>query len=137
MSVILRNEQGAIAINKGVLEKMIISDLLDMPDSVILCNKKGKQIKVKSSRQPDADLLDCIEIYEKKKVVKIKLFIISIFGHSISNIADNIFSVIENDFELLKLSKPGSISINVKGVVMPDQPEEIVKRNIEVVRKNK
>lgn len=134
MSVILRNDQGAIAVNKGVIERMIIKDLLDMSESVILCNKKGKPIKTKNSKQLDADLFDAIEVYEKKRVVKVKAFIISIYGCSISKTADEIFQKIESDFELLKLEKPGSISVNVKGVMTPKQ---LVKRNIEVVRKNR
>ena len=44
MSVILRNDNGAIAVNKGVIERMIIEDLLDLGEDIILCSKKGKSI---------------------------------------------------------------------------------------------
>ena len=137
MSVILRNEHGAIAVNKGVLERMIIEDLLEMPDSVILCSKKGKPIKNKSSRNLterlfDPDYFDALEVYEKRQEVRVKVFIITIFGMSISDIADKIFEKIESDFEMLRLRKPGVISVNVRGVMS----EQLIKRNIEVVRKN-
>ena len=91
MSVILRNDHGAIAVNKGVLERMIIEDLLDMPESVILCSKKGKPIKDKPTKFIDPDYFDALEVYEKRQEVRVKVFIITIFGQSISDIADRIF----------------------------------------------
>lgn len=137
MSVILRNEHGAIAVNKGVIERMIIEDLLEMPESVILCTKKGKPIRNKSSRskQPrllDPDYYDALEVYEKRQEVRVKVFIITMFGISISDVADKIFEKIESDFQLLRIPKPGVISVNVRGVMS----EQLIKRNIEVVRKN-
>lgn len=132
MSVILRNEHGAIAVNKGVLERMIIEDLLEMQDTVILCSKKGKPIKEKSSSFLDPDYYDALEVYEKRQEVRVKVFIITYFGTSISEIADEIFLKIENDFALLRLKKPGVISVNVRGV----KSDQIIRRNIEVVRKN-
>ncbi|MBQ6314312.1 MAG: hypothetical protein IJI11_01770 [Mogibacterium sp.] len=62
MSVILRNEHGAIAVNKGVIERMIIEDLLEMSDTVILCSKKGKPIKDNPNRVLDPDYFDAIEV---------------------------------------------------------------------------
>lgn len=132
MSVILRNEHGAIAVNKGVIERMIVEDLLDMSDSLILCSKKGRPIKEKPSRFLDPDYFDAIEVYEKRQEIRVKVFIITIFGMSISDIADKIFAKIETDFELLRIKKPGVISVNVRGI-MSDQ---LIKRNIEVVRRN-
>ena len=139
MSVILRNDYGAIAVNKGVIERMIIDDLLDMGDDIILCSKKGKPIKDKPSRfyDPsrftDPDYFDALEVYEKKQQVRVKVFIITTFGSSISELTDEIFRRIENDFAILKLNNPGIITVNIKGVMSEDQ---IVRRNIEVIRKN-
>lgn len=132
MSVILRNDYGAIAVNKGVIERMIIQDLLDIGDDVILCSKKGKPIKDKPSRFIDPDYFDALEVYEKKQQVRVKVFIITPVGTNITEITDEIFRRIENDFEILRLSLPGIITVSIKGV-MSDQ---LVKRNIEVVRKN-
>ena len=139
MSVILRNDYGAIAVNKGVIKRMIIDDLLDMGEDIILCSKKGKPIKDKPSRfyDPsrftDPDYFDALEVYEKKQQVRVKVFIITTFGSSISELTDEIFRRIENDFAILKLNNPGIITVNVKGVMSEDQ---IVRRNIEVIRKN-
>lgn len=139
MSVILRNDYGAIAVNKGVIERMIIDDLLDMGEDFILCSKKGKPIKDKPSRfyDPsrftDPDYFDALEVYEKKQQVRVKVFIITTFGSSISELTDEIFRRIENDFAILKLNNPGIITVNIKGVMSEDQ---IVRRNIEVIRKN-
>lgn len=139
MSVILRNDYGAIAVNKGVIERMIIDDLLDMGEDIVLCSKKGKPIKDKPSRfyDPsrftDPDYFDALEVYEKKQQVRVKVFIITTFGSSISELTDEIFRRIENDFAILKLNNPGIITVNIKGVMSEDQ---IVRRNIEVIRKN-
>ena len=139
MSVILRNDYGAIAVNKGVIERMIIDDLLDMGEDIILCSKKGKPIKDKPSRfyDPsrftDPDYFDALEVYEKKQQVRVKVFIITTFGSSISELTEEIFRRIENDFAILKLNNPGIITVNIKGVMSDDQ---IVRRNIEVIRKN-
>ncbi len=139
MSVILRNDYGAIAVNKGVIERMIIDDLLEMGEEVILCTKKGKPIKDKPSRfyDPsrftDPDYFDAVEVYEKKQHVRVKVFIITTFGSSISELSEDIFSRIENDFAILRLDAPGIITVNIKGVMSDDQ---IIKRNIEVIRKN-
>ena len=139
MSVILRNDYGAIAVNKGVIKRMIIDDLLDMGADIILCSKKGKPIKDKPSRfyDPsrftDPDYFDALEVYEKKQQVRVKVFIITTFGSSISELTDEIFRRIENDFAILKLNNPGIITVNIKGVMSEDQ---IVRRNIEVIRKN-
>ena len=40
MSVIVRNDFGAVAVNKDAIERMIIEDLLGMSGAVLLCNKK-------------------------------------------------------------------------------------------------
>ncbi|MBQ6456666.1 MAG: hypothetical protein IJJ31_06080 [Mogibacterium sp.] len=132
MSVILRNEHGAVAVNKGVIERMIIEDILSLGDDIILCSKKGKPIGEKPSRFMDPDYLDAIELTEKKGVVRIKVFLITRLGSSISDIAEQIFERVENDYALLHLSRPGFISVNIRGV-MSDQ---LIKRNIEVVRRN-
>ena len=132
MSVILRNEYGAVAVNKGVIERMIVDDLLAMGDDIILCTKKGKPIAEKTSRFTDPDFLNAVEIYEKKNVVRVKVFIITRLGTSISDIAETIFSRVEHDYEILRLNKPGKISVLVRGVMS----DELIKRSIEVVRKN-
>lgn len=132
MSVILRNEYGAIAVNKGVIEGMIVEDLLDMGDDIILCNKKGRPIKDKATRFVDPDYFDALEVYEKKQQVRVKVFIITRVGANITEITDEIFRRIENDFAILRLSSPTKMTVCIRGV-MSDQ---VVKRNIEVVRKN-
>lgn len=132
MSVILRNDYGAIAVNKGVIERMIVEDLLAMGEDVILCNKKGKPITEKSSRFMDPDYFDALEVYEKKHKVRVKVFLITKFGCNISELTDRIFQIVENNFSILRLNAPGFITVNIKGVMS----DEIVKRNIEVVRKN-
>ena len=132
MSVILRNDNGAIAVNKGVIERMIIEDLLDLGADIILCSKKGKPIGEKPSRFMDPDYLDAIELSEKKRVVRIRIFLITRIGNSISDLAEQIFDIVENDYAILRLAKPGYISVNIKGVMS----DELIKRNIEVVRRN-
>lgn len=132
MSVIERNGYGALGVNKNVIEKMIIEDLLNMPGSLILCNKKGRPIKEKSTPWIDPDQYDAIDVTEKRGAVSVVIYIIVRHGSNISKLSDDIFEAIEDNFALLRLDKPESISVKVRGIMS----DVLVKRNIEVVRRN-
>lgn len=135
MSVIVRNNYGAIAVNKGVIERMIVEDMLGMDDTLVLSNKKGKPIKEKPTPFIDPDYYDAIEVSDKKDEVKVKIYIVVKFGKNISETADRIFDAVEKDFAMLRLSKPSVISVKVRGIsgIMSG---EIVRRNIDIVRNN-
>lgn len=132
MSVITRNDYGAIAVNKGVIERMIIADLLGMSDSLQLCTKKGKPIKEKPTPLIDPDYFDAVEVSEKRDAVSVRIYIIVKFGNNISQLADNIFDSVESGFDMLRLGKPASITVKVRGIMS----DGIVKRNIDIVRNN-
>lgn len=135
MSVIVRNSYGAIAVNKGVIERMIIEDMLGMNSVLMLSNKKGKPIKEKPTPIIDPDYYDAVEVSEKKDQVKVKVYIVVEKENNISEIADRVFEAIENDFGMLRLDKPSVISVKVRGIagVMNGV---IVKRHIDIVRNN-
>ena len=135
MSVIVRNSYGAIAVNKGVIERMIIEDMLGMGSFLMLSNKKGKPIKEKPTPIIDPDYFDAVEVSEKKDQVSVKIYIVVKKEKNISETADRIFESVENDFEMLRLKKPASISVKVRGIegVMNGV---IVQRNIDIVRNN-
>lgn len=135
MSVILRNNYGAIAVNKGVIERMIIEDMLGMEEFLVLSDKKGRPIKEKPTPFIDPDYYDAVDVSDKKGEVKVKLYIVTKYGANISDLAEKIFESVENDFDMLRLEKPSMISVKVRGIagVMND---EIVKRNIDIVRNN-
>ena len=135
MSVIVRNSYGAIAVNKGVIERMIIEDMLSMGAVLMLSNKKGKPIKEKPTPIIDPDYFDAVEVSEKKDEVKVKIYLVVRNGENISEVADKVFEAVEKDFEMLRLRKPSSINVKVRGIagVMNGV---IVKRNIDIVRNN-
>ncbi|MBE6019223.1 MAG: Asp23/Gls24 family envelope stress response protein [Clostridiales bacterium] len=135
MSVITRNSYGAIAVNKVVIERMIIEDMLGMDDVLVLSNKKGKPIKEKPTPIIDPDYYDAVEVSEKKGEIKVKIYVVVNQGCNISETADKVFEAVENDFAMLRLDKPRTISVKVRGMtgVMND---EILKRNIDIVRNN-
>jgi uncharacterized alkaline shock family protein YloU len=133
MSVILRNDFGAIAVNRGVIEKMIIEDMLSLSDEILLCNKKGKIIKEKPTPFIDPDYFDSVDVSDKKGHVKVVINAVLTEGTSITSVAERIFGMIESDFDILRLNKPDSISIRVRGI---KDGEEIEKKNLEVFRNN-
>ena len=135
MSVIVRNSYGAIAVNKVVIERMIIEDMLGMSSFLMLSTKKGKPIKEKPTPIIDPDYYDAIEVSEKKDQIKVQLYIVVRNGKNISETADKIFEVIEKDFEMLRLDKPTVITVKVRGVE-GQMNGVIVKRNIDIVRNN-
>ena len=133
MSVILRNDYGAVAVNRGVIEKMIIEDMLSMSDDIFLSNKKGKIIKEKPTPFVDPDYFDAVDVSDKKGHVKVVIYIVLAEGVEITSVADKAFEAIESDFQLLRLRKPDSISLRARGVLVGD---ELEKRSVEVVRNN-
>ena len=135
MSVITRNTYGAVAVNKVVIERMIIEDMLGMDGFLMLSNKKGKPIKEKPTPIIDPDYYDAVEVSEKKGEVKVKIYVVIRYGSNISRIADRIFEAVENDFGMLRLDKPRMISLKIRGITAV-KSDEIVKRNIDIVRNN-
>ena len=133
MSVIVRNSYGAIAVNKGVIERMIIEDMLSMDSFLMLSNKKGKPIKEKPTPIIDPDYYDAVEVSEKKDEIKVKIYIVVKNGKNISETADKVFEAVEKDFEMLRLKKPASINVKVRGIA-GEMNGVIVKRNIDIVR---
>ena len=133
MSVIVRNDFGAVAVNKGVIERMIIEDMLGMYEALLLCNKKGKLIKEKPTPLIDPDYYDAVDVSEKKGAVTVKVYVIVDAGHRIADVADEVFGRIEQDFEMLRLDRPETIKFKVRGLMKDD---EIEKRSIDVVRNN-
>ena len=135
MSVIVRNSYGAIAVNKVVIERMIIEDMLGMDSFLMLSNKKGKPIKEKPTPIIDPDYNDAVEVSEKKDQVRVKIYIVVKNGKNISETADKIFEAVENDFEMLRLGKPADITVKVRGIA-GEMNGVIAKRNIDIVRNN-
>ena len=131
MSVITRNDYGAVAVNKSVIERMLIEDLLGMQEVLLLCNKKGKLIKEKPTPFIDPDYFDAVEYSEKRNEVKIRFYIIVKKGVGISHASDLIFDAVRRDFDLLRLPYPVSVKVKVKGVITKDGG--IVKRNVEFI----
>ena len=133
MSVIVRNSYGAIAVNKAVIVRMIIEDMLSMSSVLMLSTKKGKPIKEKPTPIIDPDYYDAVEVSEKKDQVKVKIYIVVKKNKNISETADRIFETVEKDFEMLRLDMPASISVKVRGIE-GSMNGVIVKRNIDIVR---
>ena len=80
MSVILRNKYGAIAVNKIVIERMIIEDMLSMDGFLALSDRKGRPIKEKPTPIIDPDYYDAVEVSEKKGEAKVKIYIVFKYG---------------------------------------------------------
>ena len=135
MSVIVRNSYGAIAVNKAVIVRMIIEDMLSMSSVLMLSTKKGKPIKEKPTPIIDPDYYDAVEVSEKKDQVKVKIYIVVKKNKNISETADRIFETVEKDFEMIRLDKPASISVKVRGIEGTMNGVR-VKRNIDRVRNN-
>ena len=133
MSIIVRNSYGAIAVNKIVIERMIIEDMLGMDSYLMLSTKKGKPIKENPTPIIDPDYYDAVEVSEKKDQVNVKIYIVVKRGQNISETADRIFEAVEKDFEMLRLGRPTGITVKVRGIA-GDSQGSIARRNIDIVR---
>lgn len=129
MGQISRNEYGTIAVNDQALTNMIIDELLEMSDSIILCNKKGKIIKHKPTPFIEPDYHDAVIITDTIKESSIKIYVIVVFGKSISSVADELFERIGAIYDSLQHKKPGIVKFRVRGM---KTAAGVVKREIEV-----
>lgn len=129
MGQISRNEFGSIAVSDQVLTKMIIDELLDMSDSIILCNKKGRIIKHKPTPFIEPDYNDAVIVTDTIKENSIKIYVIVHFGKSISSVADQLFERIGVIYDNLHHKKPDIVKFRVRGM---KTAAGIVKREIEV-----
>ena len=132
MSIIDRNEYGAIGVNKNVIEKMIIEDVLKLKDKLTLCTKKGKPVKENRTPWIDPDYYDAISFTDKRSAQEVALNIIVVKGVRVADLADSVFEIVENAFSQMRLDKPKVIKLKVRGVMS----DTVSKRNIEVVRRN-
>ena len=132
MSVIVRNDFGAVAVNKGVIERMIIEDMLGMSDVLLLCNKKGKAIKEKPTPLIDPDYYDAVDVSEQKGHFTVKIYVIVDASHDIHAVSRDVFSKVEADFDMLRLERPETIKFKVRGI----KSREIEKLSIDVVKSN-
>ena len=130
MAQISRNDYGSIVVNDNVLEKQIIAEILDMQGKAIPCNKKGKIIKGKTNPTIDSDYYDAITITDTIKENSVKIYLITVFGESISSITDEIFDKIAAVYDSLKVKKPDTTKIFIMG--MKTNSGLVVKRDIEV-----
>lgn len=135
MSVIVRNTYGAIAVNKVVIERMIIEDVLCMREILMLSDKKGRPIKERPTPIIDPDYYDAVDISEKKGQSKVKVYVVVRHGNNITDVADRIFDAVEDVYKMLRLDKPSVISVKVRGIAEVVNGV-IVKRNIDIVRNN-
>ena len=101
-----------------------------MNEMVLLCNKKGKIIRDKFNPLFEPDYYDAISITDTIKENSVKIYIVSTFGKSISNITDVIFKRIADIYDSLQVVKPEKVIIYVKG--MRTTSGVVVKRDIEV-----
>ena len=60
MAVILRNEFGVVAVNRQVVTKLILDEMLAMEGELLPCTKSGKPLK-KSRFSGYGDMTDAIE----------------------------------------------------------------------------
>ena len=129
MGQINRTEFGSIVVNDQALTNMIIDEMLEMSDSIILCNKKGRIIKEKPTPLIAPDYHDAVIVTDTIKENSIKLYVIVVFGKSISSVADELFERIGAIYDSLKHKKPDVVKFRVRGM---KTAAGIVKRDIEV-----
>jgi len=79
--------------------------------------KKVNRLRKKPTPFIDPDYYDSVEVYEKKHVIRVKVYIITRFGSSISDIAEELFNRIETALAEIEIEKPGRITINIKGIM--------------------
>ena len=130
MAQISRNNYGSIVVNDSVIEKLIIDEILDMNGIAIPCNKKARILKDKIAPIIDSEYYDAVNVTDTIKENSVKVYLITMFGESISNICDEIFERIAKVYNSLQVKVPDVAKIYIMG--MKTTSGVIVKRDIEV-----
>ena len=130
MAQISKNDYGSIVVNDNVIEKLIIDEILDMNGVAIPCNKKARIIKDRIAPIIDSEYYDAVNVTDTIKENSVKVYIITMFGESISKICDEIFARIVKVYDSLQVKVPDVAKIYIMG--MKTTSGVIVKRDIEV-----
>lgn len=131
MSLITRNDKGAIAVNNKVIINHITDKLLEMSDKIILCNKKGKPI-TRTNPFTGPDYSDAVEYRESRNTTEVTVYLIHRSSVIINDISSEILDRIEGIFDVFLINKPDQIKIVFKGAMAT----QLEKKNVEVSRKN-
>ena len=130
MAQINKNDYGSIVVNDNVIEKLIIDEILDMNGVAIPCNKKARFIKDKFAPIVDSEYYDAVSVTDTIKENSVKVYLITLFGESISKICDEIFTRIADVYNSLQVKVPDVAKVYIMG--MKTTSGVVVKRDIEV-----
>lgn len=131
MALISVSELGVVTVNKDVLAKLVLDEILREEAYLFPCNKNGKILK-KSFFTGYNDMLNAIEIVEDKGRVEVTVYIVIKFGISINEQVNKLFDCIENTFEIICVDKPRRLTACIRGTYH----NQLIRRNIEVTRCN-
>ena len=131
MALITRSDYGLVAVNNNVIKKLISLDMESMGELIHPCNRKGRLIR-RGLLVGDPDLYNAISVSETRSEINVEIYYVIKFGESMNDISNQLFDMIEADFEKLRLPKPKMIKANIKGLMT----KQVVPKDIEVVREN-
>lgn len=134
MAMITKNEYGVVAVNNSVLTKMIINNLLSFEEDIVPCTRKGKVIR-KGFFTGYNDFGNAIEIIEQGTRIRVRIYIVAKFDGDITGISEQLFNLIEEDFDVVCLDKPEEIRLTVLGVLYAGEKQPHA-TNVDIIRKN-
>lgn len=114
MAVILRNEFGVVAVNRQVVTKLILDEMLAMEGELLPCTKSGKPLK-KSRFSGYGDMTDAIELTDERGDVCLTIYYLAYRGAQIYALSDRLFDRIVRSFSRFSYEKSVEMRVVCKG----------------------
>lgn len=135
MAMITKNEYGIVAVNNSVLSKMIIDHILSFEDMILPCSRKGKVIR-KGFFTGYHEYNNAIELEERSSRMRVKIYAAARFDGDLSGAADQLFDLIEEDFDMVCLERPQEICLEIIGFIAEGSRQPIGDKRLYIRKRN-
>lgn len=116
MAVILRNEFGVVAVNRQVVTKLVLDEMIAMEVSLIPCTKSGKPLK-RSIFSGYNDMADAVDLTDERGNVRLTFYYLAYRGEQIHELSEKLFDRIIRSFSRFSYEKSIEMRAVCKGII--------------------
>jgi len=112
---ICRTDLGEIEVSRSILTDIILEAVSEMDGLILVTNRKGKLQSTSARFRSDA--ADCIELDVEDDRVKVLLYVVMRFGHSMQHLSEQLSEKIRKGIRKVTGASPASVIIHVTGTM--------------------
>ena len=116
MAVILRNEFGVVAVNRQVVTKLILDEMLTMEVALVPCTKSGKPLR-KGLFTGYNDMADAVELTDDRGNVRMTIYFLALRGEQIHALSEKLFDRIIRSLSRFSYEKSIEMRAVCKGII--------------------